>query len=72
MGGGEDIKLSSEGNENNPENKEGLVYAELDLVAQNLRPVVKNDDEKTEYAEIVYTQGETKAQEGEEKQTEKT
>lgn len=40
-----------------PEAKEGLVYAELDLVAaQNLRPVVKNDDEKTEYAEIVYTQ----------------
>lgn len=36
--------------------KEGLVYAELDLVSSNnLRPVVKNGDEKTEYAEIVYT-----------------
>lgn len=33
----------------------GLVYAELDLVATDLKPVVKNDDEKTEYAEIVYT-----------------
>lgn len=31
------------------------MYAELDLVAQNLRPVLKNEDEKTEYAEIVYT-----------------
>lgn len=38
-----------------PAPKEGLVYAELDLVSPNLRPVVKNDDEKTEYAEIVYT-----------------
>lgn len=36
------------------EPRDGLVYAELDLVSQNLRPVVKNDDEKTEYAEIVY------------------
>lgn len=35
---------------------EGIVYAELDLVAQNLRPMVKNDDDKTEYAEIIYTQ----------------
>ncbi|XP_060534314.1 fasciclin-3 isoform X2 [Cylas formicarius] len=40
--------------------KEGLVYAELDLVSPSpnspvLKPVVKNDDEKTEYAEIVYT-----------------
>lgn len=36
----------------------GLVYAELDLVRSNsptMVPVVKNDDEKTEYAEIVYT-----------------
>lgn len=32
-----------------------LVYAELDLVRANMVPVVKNDDEKTEYAEIVYT-----------------
>ncbi|RZB40577.1 hypothetical protein BDFB_010388 [Asbolus verrucosus] len=37
------------------EPKEGLVYAELDLVSpQSVTPVVKND-EKTEYAEIVYT-----------------
>lgn len=36
------------------EPREGLVYAELDLVSQNLRPIVKNDHEKTEYAEIVY------------------
>ncbi|CAG9815099.1 unnamed protein product, partial [Phaedon cochleariae] len=34
----------------------GLVYAELDLARADLKPVVKNDDEKTEYAEIVYTQ----------------
>lgn len=33
----------------------GLVYAELDLVRTDLKPVLKNDDEKTEYAEIVYT-----------------
>ncbi|XP_050312125.1 fasciclin-3 isoform X2 [Anthonomus grandis grandis] len=37
----------------------GLVYAELDLIrAANpnmMVPVIKNDDEKTEYAEIVYT-----------------
>lgn len=39
-----------------PETKEsGIVYAELDLVSQNLKPVVKSDDDKTEYAEIVYT-----------------
>lgn len=38
-----------------PETKESLVYAELDLVSQNLKPVVKGSDEKTEYAEIVYT-----------------
>ncbi|XP_025830987.1 fasciclin-3 isoform X2 [Agrilus planipennis] len=36
----------------------GLVYAELDLVSQNLRPVVKNEEDKTEYAEIVYAQKE--------------
>lgn len=70
--GGEDVKVPLEADESNPENKEGLVYAELDLVAQNLRPVVKNDDEKTEYAEIVYTQGESKPKENEENQTEKT
>lgn len=33
----------------------GIVYAELDLVKTDLKPVLKNDDEKTEYAEIVYT-----------------
>lgn len=38
-----------------PESKEAIVYAELDLASGNLRPVVKGDDEKTEYAEIVYT-----------------
>lgn len=38
---------------------DALVYAELDLVSQNLRPIVKNDDEKTEYAEIVYTQNDS-------------
>ncbi|KAF2894388.1 hypothetical protein ILUMI_11783 [Ignelater luminosus] len=41
------------------EPKEGLVYAELDLVNPNLKPLVKNDDDKTEYAEIVYTQKDT-------------
>ncbi|XP_056633985.1 fasciclin-3 isoform X2 [Diorhabda sublineata] len=41
---------------NVPEGDErALVYAELDLVRANMVPVVKNDDEKTEYAEIVYT-----------------
>lgn len=45
--------------------KEGIVYAELDLVNPNLKPLVKNDDDKTEYAEIVYTQ-----KEGEEVKTE--
>ncbi|GJQ75304.1 putative coreceptor-mediated virion attachment to host cell [Trypoxylus dichotomus] len=44
------------------ENKEGLVYAELDLVNVNLKPVLKNDDEKTEYAEIVYTNDNKKQQ----------
>ncbi|CAH1260243.1 unnamed protein product [Diabrotica balteata] len=40
-----------------PEGDErALVYAELDLVRADMVPVVKNDDEKTEYAEIVYTQ----------------
>lgn len=33
----------------------GLVYAELDLVRTDLKPILKNDHEKTEYAEIVYT-----------------
>lgn len=43
--------------------KEGLVYAELDLVSgQNLRPIVKNDNEKTEYAEIVYAQNDSNQQ----------
>ncbi|XP_049825133.1 fasciclin-3 isoform X2 [Aethina tumida] len=35
--------------------KEGLVYAELDLVSPTSNPVVKGDEDKTEYAEIVYT-----------------
>ncbi|XP_044261126.1 fasciclin-3 isoform X1 [Tribolium madens] len=36
--------------------KEGLVYAELDLVSPtSVKPLVKDDNEKTEYAEIVYT-----------------
>lgn len=37
----------------------GIVYAELDLVSPNMKPVVKSDDDKTEYAEIVYTAKET-------------
>lgn len=36
------------------EEKEGLVYAELDLVSPNTKPIVKTENEKTEYAEIVY------------------
>lgn len=36
------------------DDEKGLVYAELDLVRRDLKPVLKNDDEKTEYAEIVY------------------
>ncbi|KAK5637963.1 hypothetical protein RI129_012258 [Pyrocoelia pectoralis] len=41
-----------------PQGKEGIVYAELDLVnpSPNLKPLIKNYDDKTEYAEIVYTQ----------------
>lgn len=36
--------------------EEALVYAELDLInPQGAKPVMKNDNEKTEYAEIVYT-----------------
>lgn len=35
--------------------RQDLVYAELDLVSQNLKPILKKDDDKTEYAEIVYT-----------------
>ncbi|KAG5875939.1 hypothetical protein JTB14_032366 [Gonioctena quinquepunctata] len=34
----------------------GLVYAELDLMNAELKPVIRNNDEKTEYAEIIYTQ----------------
>lgn len=49
------IPLETENPQQQQSAKEGLVYAELDLVSPNLRPVVKNDDEKTEYAEIVYT-----------------
>jgi len=41
------------------EQKEGVVYAELDLQAttQHSRPtvVVRPDDDKTEYAEIIHT-----------------
>ncbi|KRT84874.1 hypothetical protein AMK59_2117, partial [Oryctes borbonicus] len=52
----EQKQQQSDGHEHpESENREGLVYAELDLVNVNLKPVVKNDDEKTEYAEIVYT-----------------
>lgn len=49
------VKIPLEQEQQQQQPKEGLVYAELDLVSQNLRPIVKNDDEKTEYAEIVYT-----------------
>ncbi|XP_065167922.1 fasciclin-3-like isoform X2 [Atheta coriaria] len=38
---------------------DGLVYAELDLVSPNLRPVLKSEDDKTEYAEIVYSPDKT-------------
>lgn len=49
-----------------PEPKEGLVYAELDLVRADMKPVVKNDDEKTEYAEIMYTPNTNEKEEGKE------
>ncbi|KAK9720863.1 CD80-like C2-set immunoglobulin domain [Popillia japonica] len=53
-----------EGEHEQPESeyKEGLVYAELDLVKTDLKPVLKNDDDKTEYAEIVYTNDNNKEQ----------
>ncbi|XP_044737272.1 fasciclin-3 isoform X2 [Chrysoperla carnea] len=42
------------------EKKDGIVYAELDLVKTNaVKPIVKKEDEKTEYAEIIYTKNET-------------
>ncbi|KAI4457532.1 hypothetical protein MML48_7g00003447 [Holotrichia oblita] len=44
------------------EQPEGLVYAELDLVKTDLKPVLKNEDDKTEYAEIVYTNDNNKEQ----------
>lgn len=55
----ESRRIESENEENKPTNnaaeeKEGLVYAELDLVSPNTKPVVKTENEKTEYAEIVY------------------
>ncbi|KAF7285879.1 hypothetical protein GWI33_009359 [Rhynchophorus ferrugineus] len=46
-----------EADKNDNTKDKGLVYAELDLVSPtytNLMPVVKSNDEKTEYAEIVY------------------
>lgn len=46
-----------------PEEKAGLVYAELDLVRADLKPVLKSEDEKTEYAEIVYKPAESKESE---------
>lgn len=57
--------LGPEANSPASETKEvGVVYAELDLtVNPNLKPVVKGDDDKTEYAEIVYTQKEKKDEE---------
>lgn len=35
-------------------NPDGIVYAELDL-ASSKRPVLRKEDEKTEYAEIICT-----------------
>ena len=50
----EEVKEPLEGDDDPKE--AGLVYAELDLVSpSSVKPVVKKDDEKTEYAEIVYT-----------------
>lgn len=50
-----DTTLATE-NEDNKGNKEGVVYAELDLISPpGVKAVVKNDNDKTEYAEILYT-----------------
>ncbi|XP_030747489.1 fasciclin-3 isoform X2 [Sitophilus oryzae] len=51
-----------------------LVYAELDLVSPNspnLKPVVKGNDDKTEYAEIVYTPSKEDEKEGKEEKNKK-
>lgn len=38
-----------------------VVYAELDLQSTQ-RPIVRREDDKTEYAEIVHTKGEEEAE----------
>ncbi|XP_045465832.1 fasciclin-3 isoform X2 [Harmonia axyridis] len=48
-----DTTLATE-QETNKDNKEGVVYAELDLISPGVKAVVKNDNDKTEYAEILY------------------
>ncbi|XP_031330069.1 fasciclin-3-like isoform X3 [Photinus pyralis] len=51
-----ETKVPLEDDARSDEPKEGIVYAELDLVNPNPKPLVKSYDDKTEYAEIVYTQ----------------
>lgn len=52
------IPIDDSEKQTTPESKEGIVYAELDLINPHSKPIVKSDDDKTEYAEIVYTQKE--------------
>lgn len=51
----EEIEPKKTEEEEEPPKEGGLVYAELDLVSPANVTLVKNDNEKTEYAEIVYT-----------------
>ncbi|KAK4878773.1 hypothetical protein RN001_011279 [Aquatica leii] len=51
-----ETKIPLDETDKTQDGKEGIVYAELDLVNPNLKPLVKNYDDKTEYAEIVYAQ----------------
>lgn len=48
-------------NESGKSGKEGLVYAELDLTQQQVpqEGTIRVNDDKTEYAEILYTKPET-------------
>ncbi|KAL3271903.1 hypothetical protein HHI36_022373 [Cryptolaemus montrouzieri] len=53
-----DTTLATEDSGQDNKENTGVVYAELDLMSPGVKAVVKNDNEKTEYAEIVYTQKE--------------
>ena len=63
-----DMSLVGESADDTEGTRQDLVYAELDLVSQNLKPVLKKDDDKTEYAEIVYTNDNQQTNAGNEEQ----